>query len=676
MAAVLFLAWPAAARAQDDSVRVLEPLTVTVTRTAVAAERLAGAVSVVDVRAALHARPAMALDEVLAGVPGVFVANRWNFSLDQRISIRGFGARSSFGIRGVRVLLDGIPQTLPDGSGQLTNVELASADRVEVLRGPGSSLHGNATGGVISIRTAGSPTRGFEQEARLLSGPLFSKWHATSTARLGPGYGSLTASRLRFHGERQHSAADVRHLNARYTLPIGAGTVLSFSGNAGDDPVADNPGALTAAELAANRDSAAAINLTRRAGKDVRQLQGGVSLRHTGAGGGETELAVFALDRRLRNPQTFAWIGIDRRATGLRATASRPVTLLGLRQRLTAGFDAHRQRDDRTNFGNNAGAPDTARQLDQLERVTELGPFARTVIDLDDRLALAAGARYDWVTFDVEDRLVSGTNPDDSGRRVMRSASWSLGVTMRLADAVIGYANAGTSFETPTTTELANRPDTAGGFNATLEPQRALSFEAGVRGAWGAGRGSISFYRAQVKDALISYQIPSSPGRVFFQNAGRSRHQGVEIGAAVGSVLQLAYTFSDFRYTDYTARGRVLDGRQLPGIPTHLLQATWRVAPRALGGAWLEAQHTHSSGVLVDDTLATRTEPWMTADVRAGWSGTIRNVHLAPFLGVGNILNARYVGSVVINAANGRYYEPAPGRHWHVGLSLKVGSRP
>ena len=680
---------PLAAQTDTGRVHRVEPITVTVSRADQPLARTAAAVSVVDARAHLAPRPAMGLDEALSSVPGVYAANRWNFSLDQRISIRGFGARSSFGIRGIKVLLDGIPQTLPDGSGQLTNVELGSVERIEVLRGPGSSLYGNASGGVISLRTRHVPPRALVQELRLVAGtfdrgtlPLtsadrtFTRWQSLTQARIGAGHATLVVSQLQFGGERQHSRADFRNVNGRFSLPLGARSVLTLSGNAGDDPRADNPGALTAAEVAANRDSAAAINLTRRAGKDVTQLQGGASLRHSFAGGGEAELALFAVSRRLRNPQTFAYIGIDRRAMGLRATASRPVALLGVTPLITAGFDVQRQRDDRTNFGNNAGSPDTARQLDQIERVTEVGPFVQAALPLGGRTALTAGLRYDWVTFDAEDRLVTAGNPDDSGRRIMRSASGSLGVTRALGSSTL-YANIGTAFETPTTTELTNRPDTAGGFNATLQPQRALSYEAGLRASGGAFSGSVALYRAHVKDALISYQITGSPGRVFFQNAGRSIHQGIEVGMAVAQPqwsVSAAYTLSDFRYSDYVARGRRLDGQQLPGIPTHWLQVGWRVTPSFAPSAWIELQHSHSSGVLVDDTLGTRTDPWWTADVRVGWSGDVGSLRVAPFAGISNLLDRHYIGSVVINAANGRYYEPAPGRYGFLGLRVGFGS--
>src|SRR5439155_720232 len=261
----------------QDSLRVytLPPAVVSVTRANPPINRIPQAVQLLDKTEISRARPTWGLDEALATVPGVYAANRYNFSLDQRISIRGFGARSAFAVRGIKVLVDGIPQTLPDGQGQLAK-----------------------------------------------------GWSLAATADLGW------------------------------------------------DPRADNPGALTAAEMARNPDSAAAINITRVAGKDVTQGQGGVTVRREFAGGGEASLTVFGIARSLKNPTTFAYIDLDRFDYGTRVAVSRPLPLGSLEHRLTAGIDFQRQRDDRKNFRNNAGQVDTTvRTLDQLEHVTEVGPF-------------------------------------------------------------------------------------------------------------------------------------------------------------------------------------------------------------------------------------------------------------------------------------------------------------
>jgi iron complex outermembrane receptor protein len=498
---------------------------------------------------------------------------------------------------------------------------------------------------------------------------------------VGGGSALVTVSRLSFDGERDHSAADFRNLNTRVQLPLAGSWSLSLLADAGMDPRADNPGALTLAELHANRDSVPPINVSTRAGKDVTQLQGGATARHPLAGGGEATFTVFGLGRALRNPTTFAYLDLDRTAYGARVQVSRPVALGGAAPTVTAGIDVQRQRDDRVNYDNNGGQPDSVRQLDQLEHVTEVGPFVQSALALSPRTTVTAGVRYDWVDFRVQDRLVDSLNPDDSGRRLMAALSGSLGVTLNPSAALTLYANVGSSFETPTTTELTNQPDTAGGFNATLQPQKAWNYEVGARGAVnGRLTYSLALFQADVRDELISYEVPTSPQRRFFRNAGSARHRGVELGAGASLVpgvsVDAAWTYADYRYVRYTLVNPgstfVLDGRTLPGVPAQFLRLGLRARPAALRGAWLEYDQTYSSGYLVDDTLSTRTAPWWAANVRAGWEGSAGSVRIAPFVGVYNLYNRLYVGSVTINAARGRYYEPAPGRNVYVGCSIAV----
>src|SRR5258706_8989091 len=503
----------------------LPPLTVSVTRAELPLSKVPLSVHSVDRAQISRSRPKWQLDEALANVPGVFVANRYNFSQDQRISIRGFGARSAFAVRGIKILVDGIPQPLPDGQGQLTNLELGEVDRIEVLRGSSSSLFGNASGGVISIWTDPHAVAGLHEDARFVAGRFsersgrgWNKWQTTTAVPVGGGSASLTVWRLDYEGERDHSAADQRVVNARLRLPLADGWSLALVTDVGDNPRADNPGALTRAELVANRDQAPALNLARNAGKAVTQIQSGATLRRATANGGEAALTVFGLTRDLKNPITTAYIDLDRIDYGARAT----VTLHGL----TAGFDFQRLRDDRKNFAytpSDSAKPDTTRTLDQLEQVTEVGPFVQSALELSPRTTITAGLRYDWVKFGVQDHLIfatpTDTNPDDSGARLMRALSGSFGVAVNPSSTVTVYANVGSSFETPTTTELANSPSGKGGFNTGLKPQQAWNYEIGTRGSAGGRVGdTVAGFQAGVRDALIPYEIAAP--RFFYCTAG------------------------------------------------------------------------------------------------------------------------------------------------------------
>jgi iron complex outermembrane recepter protein len=655
---------------------------VSVARADLPLHRLPLAIHTIDRAAIGSARPTWGLDETLSQVPGIYAANRYNFSVDQRLSIRGFGARSAFAVRGIKVLVDGIPQTLPDGQGQITNLELGAADRIEVLRGASSALFGNAAGGVISIWTDQAVPTHLSGEARVVAGAFdrslrraWTKWQATTRAPVGDGVASVTVSRLAYEGERDHSAADLRTLNARLRLPVAPAWTVAVALAAADHPRADNPGALTLAELQANRDSAAPLNIGRIAGKDVRQLQGGATLKSAWGA-----LTVFGLTRDLTNPLPQAYITIDRGAGGVRMTATPPFASGAGHPaiRLTAGVDLQWQRDNRREFSYQVpnaalttpdNSPDTLVRS-QIERVAELGPFLQAGVDLGPRWTATAGLRYDRVRFAVTDRLLSD-GVDNSGSRTFAAASGSIGVAYSTGPGFTLYANSGSSFETPTTTELNNQPPPGGGgFNPDLAPQRAWSSEVGGRGTTRDGRlgWNVAVFQANVRDELIGFEDSLVPGRRYFRNAARARHSGVEAGATFDVTarvrLALTWTYADYRFTSYRVASYDLSGKAIPGVPRHWVHLSARAHPAFLPGAWGELETTHSSGTFVDDTLTTRVAPWWTANVRVGWKGL--------FVGVNNVLDQEYIGSVVINAARGRYYEPAAGRNLYAGWALQT----
>jgi iron complex outermembrane receptor protein len=670
----------------------LRPIIISVTRAELPFTKVPLSIQSLDRQQISRARPTWGLDEALASVPGVFVANRYNFSQDQRISIRGFGARSAFAVRGIKILIDGIPQTLPDGQGQLTNLELGEVDRIEVLRGSASALFGNASGGVISIWTRPPAIESMQEEVRFVggrfgerSGRTWNKWQSTTAMRIGDGSAQLTVSRLDYEGERDHSGADQRVLNARLRVPIADGWSLMVITDVGDNPRADNPGSLTLAELQANRDTVPVLNRNRNAGKAVTQIQSGATVHRTMTNGGEATVTIFGLTRDLKNPITTTYIDLERVDYGARASVTYPLPLGSLVHRLTAGFDFQRQRDDRENFNylntpGDSATRDTVRSLHQLEHVTEFGPFVQSALELSPHTTIMAGMRYDWVKFAVRDRLIAGTNPDDSGERLMRALSGSLGIAVNPSRNLTVYGNVASSFETPTTTELANSPSGAGGFNTGLKPQHAWNFELGARGSLdGPLTYSVAVFQAEVRDALIPYEIAAP--RFFYRNAGSTRHRGVELSADLSVVpglsLGAVWTYSDYRFRNYsftdTAGIHVLDGRALTGVPDNWLHLMVRASPATFAGAWLEVQQTYSSGYLVSDVSNTRTSPWWSTTVRAGWDGKAGNMRLAPFIGINNAFNHQYVSSVVINAARGRFYEPAPGRNVYLGLSVGIG---
>jgi iron complex outermembrane receptor protein len=675
--------------AARDSVQQLKPIEVTVTRTSEPLNRVPAAVGVVDQADIRTGRATLGLDEALNDLPGVYVANRYNFSLDQRLSIRGFGSRSSFGTRGVKILLDGIPQTLPDGQSQLTNVEFGSLGRIEVLRGSASSLYGNASGGVISLESEPADPGPFAQYARVEGGSfgLF-KWQTRTSGRVGAASGTLSLSRTLWDGFRQQSAADLRVLNAAVDWAVSGSTLLGVRLGAADDPKAQNPGALTSAEYSANPDSAAAGNIRRGADKDVEQQQLALLFKHVDASLNEVNVSVFGVLRNLNNPLATppptqpgptagTYVTIDRAVGGARASVTRRLAEAPTAPRITGGIDFQALRDDRTNARSVAGQPASPLFLDQREKVTELGPFAQVTWAPTPRLLAAAGARYDRVTFTVEDHI--GPN---SGSRNLGSWNGNLGASYLVTEGLIPYANVSTSFETPTTTELANRPDGSTGFNDQLGPQRAWNYEVGARGRIGKRlEYAVAGFLGRIRDAIVQYQEVG--GRAYFRNVGKTHNDGIELGLTASPMSGLevfgSYTFAHYEFADYKvvsgAAVDTLDGNRLPGVPRHFARIGLRARPG--WGVAVDVDHTLSSFIYADDANSVKVDGWGAGvtNVRVSWDGRLGRAVFRPFAAVNNLFDKQYVGSVTINGFDRvvnapRVLEPAPGINFYVGAEV------
>lgn len=678
-----------------DSNRVRKLPEITVTRAPEPLKRVPYAVGVLDRDDLQRGQQTVGVDEALNNLPGVVVSNRYNFSLDQRITIRGFGARSNFGVRGLKILLDGVPQTLPDGQSQLTNIDFADIDRAEVLRGASSSLYGNASGGVISLRTERAAPGPFAQRIMVnggdgkRAGDGFYKWQSWTSARSGNVSGTLSVSQFKADGFREHSAAEFRQLNSGVDYALSGSSIATLRLSWADDPKAQNPGALTPTEYAVNPDSAAASNILRGADKDAQQHQLALGIRHVDAAGNEYEGTVFGLLRYLKNPlaappptnvtpTSGTYVDIDRAAGGARGSMSRSLGSAAASPRLTAGVDLQRLRDDRRNFRSDQGVPTSEVLLDQREKVTELGPFAQLQWSPRDELLLSAGARYDWVRFDLGDRFLA--DGDDSGSRTMAAASGNVGLSWSVSDKFVPYLNVSTSFETPTTTELVNKPDGSGGLNPDLGPQRAVNYEIGARGQPSPRIDySIALFLGRITDAIV--QQSEIGGRAFFRNAGKTHNDGAEVGLSVtpfdGLTLNGAYTYAHYRFTDYQlADGTVLNGNRLPGVPEDF----WRLGVRAAlpYDLYVDADHTLSSSIVADDANSIWVNAWGAGvtNLRVGWNGRAGQMEIGPFLGINNLWDRRYVGSVTLNGAFGRVLEPAPRRVIYLGTEIGYAAAP
>ena len=656
------------AGAQATAKDTLPAVRVTVLRTPFDATTAPLSVAAVGPRDVAAAQPGFSIDEALGQVAGIQVDDRLNFAIGERLSVRGIGARSQFGTRGVRVIVDGIPATLADGQSELNNIDQGSLGMAEVIRGPASALYGNASGGVISFRTLSPPPVPFAPTARLMAG-------SDGLARVQLGMGGMkgrgsyvvNAGRLDYGGYRDYSQARNAHLNAVGTWDWDRASVRLVANAVQYN--ARNPGSLSDSLIAVDRRQAYSNNVRQQTGETGRQNQLGLSSR-AALGPGELRFSVYGLTRVIDNPIPPSIIDIHRAASGVRlayamttGTATRGLTAI-------VGGESDLQRDDRRNWVNVNGEPG-ATALDQRERVRSTSPFLQ-LSAIAGRATFLGGVRYDQFRFGVQDHLINATNPDDSGVRWMSSTSPTMGVSYVVLPALSIYGNLSTGFQTPTTTELANRPSGAGGFNPLLQPEGTHSHEAGIRGRTQVLSYDLALYDMRIDGELIPFEVASAPGRQYFRNAGSARHRGVDADGTVelASAVRLhaSYSFTDARYVSYAVpagAGTISYAtNRVPGIAPNMASLSLQLGSPST--RFLSLDERYRSNIPVNDANTAFAPASVVTDMR----GSLALGDVSLFAGIDNLLGAVYDTSVSVNAFGGRYFDPAAGRTIYAGVDL------
>ncbi len=677
-------ALPAAAQQErPDSVVPIEPIVVRVLRSSLGTGS-PYPVSVVAGRELRRANPGAFLEEALRALPGIQIQNRYNLASGERLAIRGFGSRAQFGIRGVRVLVDGIPATLPDGQTAIDHLDLASLGRVELLRGPGAALYGNAAGGVLHFQSLPPGPGGARAELRSAAGSDGLRTLVGSVSGTAGQMGLRAGvSRFTYDGFRRDPVADDGGTYGGATRTVVNGALDATLGRGrlrlvlnGLDMAAENAGSISESLLAEGDRQAYRFNVLQQTREDIRQGQAGLSWSGP-LGGLDAEFATWGIRREFEGRIPPSVVAFDRNAGGVRALlrGSREASLGMLS--LGAGIELEAQSDDRRNWENDGGerGPLT---LDQQERVRGTGAFAQGRLAVGSRFELVAGLRYDRFRFEAEDRFLIDLT-DDSGERTMDALSPSLGALLSMGHRWELFGSVASSFQTPTTTELSNRPAGAGGFNPDLQPTRGLNVEGGVRGRvdqeWTV---EATLFRTDLTDELVPFEVPSSPGRTYFRNAGDSHHVGWEVAVegrpSAAAWLRIAYTRVDARFEGYVVEAEDFSGNRIPGLSPHRLDG--RLLLRR-GKSFLEFRGLYQDAIPVDDANAFTSPAHFVGDVRAGLEEVgAMGVTLSPFVAVSNVFDRRYNSSVVVNAFGSRFYEPGPGRTLQFGISATTGRPP
>jgi len=631
-------------------------------------------------------RPQVNLSESLGRVPGIVAQDRQNYAQDLQISSRGFGARSAFGIRGLRLLVDGIPASMPDGQGQVSNIDLGSADRIELLRGPFAVMYGNASGGVISVFTRdGSQARGVD--GGLEAGSFDTRRASLEAgARRGDMDWLASGAHLETDGFRDHSKARREQANAKLRFGIGSDNLLTLTANAFDSPDTQDPLGLTRAQAEADPSQAASPATLYDTRKSVRQNQAGATLEHRLADGSLTatlyagqravkQFLSIPLFVQLSSPtQSGGVVDLNRNFGGGGLRYTREASLAGRPLSLTVGGEYERMAEHRRGFINDLGVVGVLRR-DEDDTVASSAVYAQAEWRFAAKWIALGGVRANRVTFDSADHYIVPGNPDDSGGRDFNATTPVIGLLYRAAPATSLYANYGRGFETPTFAEMAYKPSGATGLNFALEPARSRSVEVGIKTLVGSRlRLNAALYDVETHDEIVV--DTSSGGRTTYKNAGRTRRRGIELGAdaslPLGIEASLAWTLLDTEVLDgYTSSsGNVAAGNVLPGVPRASLYGELRWRDPASGfNVLLEAQHR--SQVAVNDVNSEYADAYTVANLALGFAQRAGQWRTSEFLRVNNLADTKYIGSVIVNASADRYYEPAPGRNAMVGVQAK-----
>jgi iron complex outermembrane receptor protein len=649
----------------DDTAVEMPPLLITSPRSTTRWLSTPAVVTVVE-SSAMPGEQNLALDALLARVPGVFILNRYNLAQGLRPAIRGFGARGNFGVRGIRVLVDGVPLTMPDGQTELDGLDLGLVERMEVLRGPASVLYGNAAGGVLAIETREPPTLPSMQLDLSTAGLGYQRVRGEIGGSDGNLGGLLAFNSTRLDGYREHSHAQTNSLTAklRWYAPTGR---LRLNFNAIDNR-AEDPGGLTAAEVKADRRQAAPNNLRFDADEFIRQQRLGLVWDGYAAGADEYQLRSYLGHREFGNQLGFATSGqttFERYFSGIGGQYSHHREWLGLPHKITTGFDLEAQRDDRRRYDNLLGERGSLRQQ-QDESALSQGLFIEDQIDLNQQWQATLGLRYDQVRLAVDDFYLAD-NRDDSGSRSLEDWNYSAGLSYRFTSQQSLYARLASSFETPTISELANPQ--GGGFNSALQPAQAFSRELGIKGEWPSLGYSLSLYRIELEDELVAFSIQS--GRNFYRNAGQSHRDGMELSLdwqfADTWRWSAAYAYNRYRFEDYQTLEGDFSGKRIPGIPRQTLFS--ELAYEHQGG-YVRFGVMAQARVYANDANTQSAPGYALLNLRLGKRFQLGEQSVEPYLGVDNLLGREYFDNLRINDGNARYFEPGPGRTLYAGLRV------
>ena len=663
---ILFF-WISLTQAQTNPIppQQIDTILITASRIKIPLEKAPQAISVFQASKISESRQQQSLQEYIQQMPGVFTQNANNYAQDLRISIRGFGSRAAFGIRGIKLIVDGIPETTPDGQGQLDNLNLGIIDRIEVIKGASSSLYGNASGGVIQIET-------MDFESAFAKAKITQASYGFQNYQVTTGFGNASAnvilhgSYAASNGYRVNSGFIQNNLNAKGNFIVNDKLKIKGIINYSNSPQADDAGGLNTEEVVASRRKARDRNVLFEGGERISQLKVGGSFEYALSNKNEVNGYAFYNRRDFENKLPFengGQVDLERDYVGQGLNYSFKTG----NYKLQVGYDFGYQNDNRKRFDNLEGDRGLL-VLNQAERFTNVGVYVVQHFELG-KWYFTAGARFDYNKLAAVDAFLE--DGDDSGEITLNAFNPSVGASYVFTRAHTIYGNVSTGFETPALSELSANPDGSQGFNSTLKSQKAINFELGLRGRLLKNfKYNFAAFYIETQDDVVPFELEAFPGRTFFRNAGETVRKGVEVDAeyafAKAWSLSSSFTAAEYSYQEYVVNDVDFSENSLPGLPETTLSASLNYAPNI--GFYGSLNTTIVGALYADDANETRVNGYEVVNVVLGYHHKFKKWTFKPFLGLNNLLDEQYNDNVRINAFGGRYFEPAPGVNVYGGI--------
>ncbi|MDC3067519.1 TonB-dependent receptor [Pseudomonadota bacterium] len=614
------------------------------------------------------------LDESLNQVPGLYFSNRYNYSRDLRMSIRGFGARSNFGIRGIQVFIDGIPSTTPDGQTVLDDLDLSIVKQIEILRGTSSALYGSSSGGVVNIITES----GLDISGGSFNSMIGDNSFLRNSFKLGEKIDnfdfSLSGAHLNYGGYREHSNVEQTNLGIKAGYDFNENYRAEFILRAVDSPYAEDAGGLNSAERKANKKAARQRNIDLNAGEAVTDKKMGVSLTRT------SEFHRLELrnyfnwrDFDARLPITpFIGAGIvklDRTIVGGGIEYENSHNVFGYENQFFIGFDYDSMKDDRRRFDNLDGSTGDL-QFEQNEKAKTLGLFLQEKFFINDKTSVLAGLRYDHVDFEIQDKFLS--NGDQTEELEFNEMTYSIGVSYNPKSFLNYYFNYSTAFETPTFTEFANPSSngTLGGF-ANVSAQKSNGYELGVRvNAGKLFKTSLVYYHLDVEDEVTT--VSNVDGRAFFNNAD-TRRSGVELDFQVRLVenldLSASFTHSNLNFTKFVNTPEAV-GNRLPGVPKQ--HGYLGLNYENFKGVFANWNINYVGKIYANNVNTVSDTSYLVSNLVFGHDYKFEKYRLLGKIGINNLFDKDYNQEIRIQDATSRFFETAPKRNFFGSIEFQI----